>query len=178
MAGPRFLACAQNPPPATNGREPLLLLVLDLPEPRLYRLEINGGTPRQLLPPPQPAPSAPAPALHAHPAYPAIADALQNPGQILICGKSGHAPLTASHFIRWLARFHPELAARVAASLIFDATCPSLERLLAGVREFHARPQSIRAPVGHSPWPRQPPRANTMRDSQCPPSDADRPLLP
>lgn len=163
-AAPRFLPYTQNPPPAANGREPILLLVLDLSEPRLYRLEINGGTPRQLLPPPQAAPIAPASAPHARVVYPVIAEALQDPGQILVCGKAGHAPLTTNHFIRWLARFHPESAARITGSLIFDETCPSPERLLAGAREFHARPQSVRSPVGHSPPPLPP--ANTMWDSR------------
>lgn len=163
-AGRHFLACLQNPPPATNGREARLLLVLGLPETRLYRLEITGGTPQRLLPPaldanpsslafsaPLPAPIVIAAPPCARSAYPPIAEALQGPGQILVCGKSGSTYLTTRHFLRWLKRLHPGLASRVTGSLIIDENSPNPECLLAKARNFHAGPPSARSPVAPLP---------------------------
>jgi hypothetical protein len=132
-----FTACPENPPPASNGRAAHLLLILACPDTRLYRLEITGGNPHELLPPLLPDSAT----TKSSSAYPLIAEALQTPGELLVCGRPGNTRLTPRHFLRWLTHLHPQLAARVIGSLTFAHPDLDPESLLAKARQFHAHPQ-------------------------------------
>lgn len=129
----RFRACARSLPQATNGREARLLLLLGPREASLYRMEVTGGIPEQLL-----LMSTRTRACSSSD-YELIAQALRTPGRILISARPGRAASGLRHFIHWLARMHPRLSKRIAGLLPLANAVLSPAQLLAKAREFYVR---------------------------------------
>jgi len=141
-----FLTRSEPTLPATNGREPHWLLVIDPHESRLYRAEVNGGCPeRILLPDPDahfrhvrnPEEFSKGPESSDR-SFAPLAKALRDAGQIFVVGASPGASAEMERFIAWLKHHHPELAARIIGSLVADEPPLTEGQLLDKSREFYA----------------------------------------
>jgi hypothetical protein len=140
-----FLQRSEAPLHASNGREAHLLLVIGHHEARVFRAEIYGGFPQQILP------------HRAHHTFriadsdfeslstdgercdgglyfEPIAQALCATGKILIFG---------DRFIGWLKRAHPDLAERIIGSMVLDEDQVNSGLLLAKAREFYAHSRTV-----------------------------------
>jgi hypothetical protein len=148
MALRRFLERSETTPPATNGKESHWLLVIDHHEARLFRAEINGGIPEQILP------HKPEDYFrHAHNSkdfsrgqekpdpnsfFEPVAKALQVAGQILIFGAGTGTSSEMDQFIEWVKLHHPETAKRIIGALVVDGHHLTEGQLLAKAREVYA----------------------------------------
>jgi hypothetical protein len=149
-----FLQRSEAPLQATNGREAHLLLVIGHHEARVFRAEIYGGFPQQILP------------YRAHDAFriadsdcggrstdgelsdrglcfEPIAQALCATGKILIFGESSATQLEMDRFIVWLKQEHPDLAERIIGSMVLDEDQVNSGLLLAKAREFYAHSRMV-----------------------------------
>ncbi len=125
-----FLDRSEEAPPRGNGREPHLIVVIDRHEVRLFRTEVTGGVPEQILPheakdyfhqardaadftneKEQPATTA---------FFAPLAGALSVAGQILIFGTSTGAGSEMDQFITWVGQNRPELARRIVGSAVVE----------------------------------------------------------
>src|SRR6185503_27081 len=122
MALRRFRERSATPLPATNGREAHWMLVIDHQEARIYRAEVNGGNPQQILPHD--------PSEHFRQAhhekhfslgrekpdpnsfFEPVAQALQTAGPILVLGCGTGTSSEMDQFVAWAKLHHPELAKR------------------------------------------------------------------
>jgi len=149
-----FLQRSDHPAGASNGREAHLLLVIGRHETRLFRSEIYGGDPTQLLPAKEPAqhlsgdPSdavkVPADAARSNPEahFELVAQALHTTGNILVFGECSTTHREMDRFIEWLKRQYPDLAARIIGSLVLDEDAVDPNRLLEKAQEFHLHTRS------------------------------------
>jgi hypothetical protein len=142
-----FLKRSEAPQHDSNGREAHLLLVIGHHEARLFRSEIYGGVPEQILPPESKngrtiANSACIRESDTHTLFDLVAQALRATGKILIFGESSATQPEMDRFIGWLKRAHPDLAERIIGSMVLDQDEVSSSLLLAKAREFytHTRP--------------------------------------
>jgi len=124
------------------------LLVIDHREARIYRSEMHGAIPQQILP------HAPEDYFrHAHNSkdfsrgkekpdpnsfFEPVAQALQAAGQILILGTGTGTSSEMDQFVAWLKLHHLELAKRIIGSLVVDEHHLTEGQLLAKAREFYA----------------------------------------
>jgi hypothetical protein len=148
MALRHFLERSEKAPPETNGKEAHWLLVIDHHDARLFRSEMHGAIPQQILP------HEPDDYFrHAHHSkdfsrgqekpdpnnfFEPVAKALQATGQILIFGTGTGTSSEMDQFIAWLKPNHPELARRIIGSLVVDEHHLTDGQLLAKAREFYA----------------------------------------
>jgi hypothetical protein len=147
MALCHFLERSETTPPETNGKEAHWLLVIDHHEVRLFRSEMDGVLPQQILPHEPEDYSR-----HAHNSKEFLRDrgkpdpnsffepvtrALQATGQILIFGSGTGTSSEMDQFIAWLKLHHPELARRIIGSLVVDEHHLTKDQLLAKAREFY-----------------------------------------
>jgi len=148
MALRHFLERSETPPPETNVNEVHWLLLIDHHEARIFRTEMRGALPLQILP------HEPDDYFrHAHNSrdfsrgrekpdpnsfFEPVAKALQAPGQILIFGSGTGTSSEMDQFIAWLKLHHPELARRIIGSLVVDEHHLTADQLLAKAREFYA----------------------------------------
>ena len=148
MALRHFLERSETPPPETNVNEVHWLLLIDHHEARIFRTEMRGALPLQILP------HEPDDYFrHAHNSrdfsrgrekpdpnsfFEPVAKALQAPGQLLIFGSGTGTSSEMDQFIAWLKLHHPELAARIIGSLVVDEHHLTGDQLLAKAREFYA----------------------------------------
>ncbi|HXA15070.1 MAG TPA: hypothetical protein VNW23_08080 [Opitutaceae bacterium] len=148
MALRHFLERSEAAPTGTNGKEAHWLLVIDHHEARLFRSEMYGAVPLQILP------HKPEDYFrHAHNSrdfsrgqekpdpnnfFEPVAKALQATGQILIFGTGTGTSSEMDQFIAWLKLQHPELATRIIGSLVIDEHHLTDGQLLAKAREFYA----------------------------------------
>ena len=132
----------------TDKKETHWLLVIDHHEARIYRSEMHGAIPQQILP------HAPEDYFrHAHNSkdfsrgkekpdpnsfFEPVAQALQAAGQILIFGTGTGTSSEMDQFVAWLKLHHPELAKRIIGSLVVDEHHLTEGQLLAKAREFYA----------------------------------------
>ncbi len=148
MALRHFLERSETPAPETNDREMHWLLVIDHHEARIFRSEIHGSVPQQILPH-EPDNHF----RHAHNAkdfsrgqekpdpnsfFEPVAKALQPAGQILVFGSGTGMSSEMDQFITWMAGHHPELAQRIIGSLVVDEHHLTTDQLLEKAREFYA----------------------------------------
>jgi hypothetical protein len=70
-----------------------------------------------------------------------VANALKDAGRILIFGSGCGFSNEMDQFVAWLKIHHPELARRVAGSLIIDEHHLTNAQLLAKARDFYALPR-------------------------------------
>ena len=148
MALRHFLERAENAPLETNGKDTHWLLVIDHREARIFRAELDGGIPQQILP------HKPDDYFrHAHNSqdfsrgqekpdpnsfFEPVAKALKAGGPILIFGGGTGTSSEMDQFIAWSKLHHPELAKRIIGSLVVDEHHLTEGQLLAKAREFYA----------------------------------------
>jgi hypothetical protein len=152
MALRHFLQRSETAPPAMNEKETHWLLVIDHHEARIFRSEMHGAVPQQILP------HEPDDYFrHAHNSkdfsrgrekpdpnsfFEPVAKALQAAGQILIFGTGTGTSSEMEQFIAWLKLHHPEAAGRIIGSLAVDEHHLTKDQLLAKAREFYANARS------------------------------------
>ncbi len=148
MALRHFLDRSEPTPPATAGQEPHWLLVINHHEARLFRSEMAGGSPQQILP------HEPDDYFrHAHNSkdfsrgqekpdpnsfFEPVAQALHDTGAILIFGTGAGMSSEMDQFNEWLILHHPGVAGRIIGSLVVDEHHLTEGQLLAKAREFYA----------------------------------------
>jgi hypothetical protein len=148
MALRHFLERSETPPPATEGKETHWLLVINHHEARIFRAEMHGALPQQILPH-EPddffrhAPNSkefsrgqekPDPNSFFEP----MAKALKDAGKILVFGGGTGMSSEMDQFVAWVKLHHPELAQRIIGSLVVDEHHLTEDQLLAKAREFYA----------------------------------------
>jgi hypothetical protein len=145
----RFIKESNAVRPESNSKDPHLLLTINRHEARIFRLEVSGGNPVQLLP------YAPNDHFrHAHNAkdftrgqdrpdlntyFEPVAKALKSPGHILIFGSGTGTGCEMDEFIAWAKIKHPDLTPRIIGSVIVDETHLSDGQILARAHEFYAK---------------------------------------
>jgi hypothetical protein len=143
-----FLERSEMPPPETNEKEAHGLLVIDHHEARIFRSEMHGALPQQILP------HEPDDYFrHAHNSkdfsrgqekpdpnsfFEPVAQALPAAGQILIFGTGTGTSSEMDQFIAWLMLHHPEPAKRIIGSVVVDEHHLTVDQLLEKAREFYA----------------------------------------
>jgi hypothetical protein len=148
MALRHFLERSETIAPGTNGKEAHWLLVIDHREARLFRSEMHGVIPQQILP------HKPDDYFrHAHNSkdfskgqekpdpnnfFEPVAKALQAAGPILIFGAGTGTSSEMDQFIAWAKIYYPEVAKRIIGSLVVDGHHLTERQLLAKAREFYA----------------------------------------
>ena len=148
MALRHFLEQSETAPPDPKGKETQWLVVIDHHEARIFRSEMHGALPEQILPH-EPddyfrhAPNSkefsrgqekPDPNSFFVP----VAKALQVTGQILIFGTGTGMSSEMDQFMAWVKQHHPEVAKRIIGSLVVDEHHLTVGQLLAKAREFYA----------------------------------------
>jgi len=143
-----FLERSETAPPVANEKETHWLLVIDHHEARIFRSEMHGALPQQILP------HEPDDYFrHAHNSkdfsrgqekpdpnsfFEPVAQALPAAGQILIFGTGTGTSSEMDQFIAWLMLHHPELAKRIIGSVVVDEHHLTVDQLLEKAREFYA----------------------------------------
>jgi len=144
----RFLERSEAPPPGTNGEGQHCLVVINHHEARIFRSEMRGSVPEQILP------HAPDDYFrHAHNSkdfsrgqekpdpnsfFEPVAAALQHARKILVFGTGTGTASEMQQFVSWLGIHHPDIAARVAGSVTVDEGHLTDGQLLEKAREFYA----------------------------------------
>jgi hypothetical protein len=147
MAVRHFLEGTEATEPGAEGERPHLLLVIDHHEARIFRTEMHGEVPQQILP------HKPDEFFrHAHHSrdfsrgqekpdpnsfFEPVARALNAAGRILIFGTGTGTGSEMFQFVAWLKLRHPELAARIIGSLVVNESHLTTDQLLAKAREFY-----------------------------------------
>ena len=148
MALRHFLERSETMSPEAKMSETHWLVVIDHHEARIFRSEMHGAIPQQILP------HEPDDYFrHAHNSkdfsrgeekpdpnsfFEPVAKALQAPGRILIFGTGTGTSSEMEQFIAWLKVHHPEVAKRIIGRLVVDEHHLSGDQLLAKAREFYA----------------------------------------
>jgi hypothetical protein len=140
-------------PPEAELKTTHWLLVINHHEARIFRSEMHGSNPQQILPH-EPddffrhAPDSkdfargqekPDPNSFFEP----VAKALQDTGQILIFGTGTGTSSEMDQFVEWAKIHHPELAKRIIGSLVVDEHHLTTDQLLATARKFYAAPRKL-----------------------------------
>ena len=151
----RFLEQSETISPETNDNEAHWLVVIDHHEARIFRSEISGTIPQQILPhePDDFFRHAPNSMYFsrgrekpdANSFFEPVAKALQAPGPILIFGSGTGTSSEMNQFIAWLKVHHAKLAQRIIGSLVVDEHHLTENQLLAKAREFSANARRTRA---------------------------------
>jgi hypothetical protein len=147
MALRHFLERSETMSPETNGKETHWLLVIDHHEARLFRSEMHGAIPQQILP------HEPEDFFrHGHNSkdfsrgqekpdpnsfFEPVASALQTAGPILVFGTGTGTSSEMDQFVAWVKFHHPEMAKRIIGSLVVDGHHLTESQLLAKAREFY-----------------------------------------
>ncbi|MDB5356918.1 MAG: hypothetical protein JWN24_3371 [Phycisphaerales bacterium] len=144
----QFLQQSGEPPrkPAAEGLH--LLVVLDHREARVFRAELHGSVPQRITPHEPHGPSR-----HLHNVgndsngqrtpepkafYDAIARTLERAQSILILGSSTGSSSAMDHLAAELKQHHPEIARRIAGTVVVNEQHMSEDQLLAEARAFYA----------------------------------------
>ena len=149
----RFLEQSEPTPPEASRPETHWLLVINHHEARIYRTEMQGAVPEQILP------HEPDDFFrHAHNSkdfargrekpdpnsfFEPVAQALQGAGRVLVFGSGTGTSSEMDLFIAWARRHHPGLARRIIGSVVVDEHHLSPAQLLAQARDFHAHQQPV-----------------------------------
>ncbi len=155
MALRHFLQRSDTIPPEANAQDAYWVLVIDHREARIFRWEVGGTNPEQILP------HEPDDFFrHAHNSkdfsrgkekpdpnsfFEPVAKALQAACQIVILGSGTGMSSEMDQFIAWSKLHHPALAKRIIGSLAVDESHLTQDQLLAKAREFHTRVQGPKA---------------------------------
>ena len=150
-----FLERSETIPPEPTNGEAHWLLVIDHHEARIFRSQMRGAVPEQILPhepddffrhaqnsesfsrgKEKPDPNS---------FFEPVASALQAAGQILIFGSGTGMSSEMDQFIVWTKTHHPEIANRIIGSLAVDESHLTQDQLLAKAREFYTNAQVSKA---------------------------------
>jgi hypothetical protein len=158
MALRHFLERSETASPQISETETHWLLVIDHHEARIFRSEMDGATPQQILP------YEPENYFrHAHNSkttsrgqekpdpntfFEPVAKVLQAVGPILVFGTGTGTSSEMEQFIGWLKHHHPEVAKRVIGSLVVDEHHLTEGQLLAKAKGFYA---NVQAPEARKP---------------------------
>ena len=151
MALRHFIERSETAPAGVDAEAALWLLVIDHHEARLFRSEMHGTVPQQLLPH---APDGyfrhaqnsqnlsrgkekPDPNTFFEP----VAKALEGARQLLIFGTGTGKSSEMEQFVVWLNVHHPDLADRIIGTMVVDKHHLTESQLLAKAREFYATPR-------------------------------------
>lgn len=154
-----FLERSKAIPAGTNEKETHWLLVIDHHESRIFRSEMHGAVPQQILPhepddyfrhaqdskdvsrgKEKPDPNS---------FFGPVAAVLKTGGPILIFGTGTGTSSEMDQFIGWLKVHHSDLAARIIGSVVVDEHHLTEGQLLAKAREFYANaPIFLRSRLG------------------------------
>ncbi len=143
-----FLERSENAATETDTKALHFLLVINHHEARIYRTEMRGSVPQQILPhdpdgyfrhaqdskefsrgQEKPDPNS---------FFEPVASALKGASQILIFGSGKGMSSEMDQFIAWLKVHHGELAKRIAGSRVIDQHHLTEGQLLSKAREFYA----------------------------------------
>jgi hypothetical protein len=144
----RFLQHSGEAAPETNDINRHWLLVIDHHEARVFRSEMHGAIPQQILPHAREdyfrharhsdqvsrGKEKPDPSSFFEP----VAKAMQGAGSIVIFGTGTGMSSEMEQFVAWTKHHHPELAQRIVGTLAIDEHHLSDDQILAKAREFHA----------------------------------------
>jgi len=146
-----FLERSETAEGVPQGADSHWLLVIDHEEARIFRAEMHGAIPQQILP------HEPGRYFrHAHNSkdfsrgqekpepnsyFEPVAEALQVHGQILVFGSGTGASSEMEQFIAWVKVHRPEVAGRIIGSLVVDGHHLSADQLLAKAREYYSSRQ-------------------------------------
>jgi hypothetical protein len=145
----RFLERSDTASPEGVDDGVHLLVVIDHREARVYRAELHGSVPQRVVPfDPHGF------GRHLHNVeddgngqrkperksfYESVAKTLRDAEQILVFGSGTGASSAMDQLLAALKHDHPDLAKRVAGSLVVDAQHLTEDQLLAKAREFYAK---------------------------------------
>jgi hypothetical protein len=148
MALRHFLERSEAVPPEAGSDVAHWLLVIDHHEARLFRSEMHGSLPTQMLP------HKPDDYFrHAHHSrsfsmgqekpdpnsfFEPVARALEGADRILVFGTGTGTSSEMDQFIGWLKRQHPETARRVIGTVVVDEHHLTDDQFLAKARDFYA----------------------------------------
>ncbi len=146
-----FLELSEAAAPAAEKGESHWLVVINHHEARLFRSEMHGAVPQQILP------HEPADYFrHAHNAkdfsrgqekpdpnsfFEPVAHALTGTGQILLFGTGKGTSSEMEQFVTWLKKHHADLVQRIVGTVVIDERHLTEPQLLAKAREFYRTPQ-------------------------------------
>jgi len=148
-----FLERSETAETVSQGADTHWLLVIDHQEARIFRAEMNGAIPQQILPH-EPGryfrhehnskdfsrgQEKPEPNSYFEP----VAEALQVHGQILVFGSGTGASSEMDQFIAWVKVHRPEIGRRIIGSLVVDGHHLTADQLLAKAREFYSTRQKV-----------------------------------
>jgi len=152
MALRHFLQRSETAPPGVDGTEAHWLLLIDHQEARIFRAEMHGALPQQILPhepdryfrhkhnskdfsrgQEKPEPNS---------FFEPVAVALHGAGKILVFGSGTGSASEMDQFIAWAKLHHPDLASRIVGSLVVDGHHLTADQLLAKAREFYSPQRS------------------------------------
>jgi hypothetical protein len=139
-------------PAATADSDAHWLLVIDHHDACIYRSEMHGSVPHQILPHDPHGHlgrardfargrAKPDPAGFFEP----VATALEASGPILIFGTGTGASSEMDQFIAWVEIHRPEIARRIIGALVVDENHLTEAQLLATAREFYTGPREALA---------------------------------
>jgi hypothetical protein len=142
-----FLERSQTAPAATQDRDLHWLLVIDRHEARIYRSEMKGAVPQQILPH-QPennlrhTPDAKSFSRGEKPEpnrfFEPVTKALNGTGPVLVFGSGTGKSSEMDQFVAWVKIHHPLLAKRIIGTQVIDQHHLSGDQILAKAREFYA----------------------------------------
>ncbi len=155
MALRHFLKLTESIPPRSDAAEIHWLLVIDHHQARLFRTEMSGSLPRQILP------HEPSEYFrHAHHSrefsrgkekpdpdtfFEPIAKELMAGGQILIFGSGTGESSEMEIFATWLKDHHPEVSRRVLGKIVVDESHLTDGQLLGKAKDFYKSAQPASA---------------------------------
>jgi hypothetical protein len=158
MALRHFLKLTEAIPSQPDGREIHWLLVIDHHQARLFRTEMGGSLPKQIL-----AHEPSEHFRHAHHSrefsrgkempdpntfFEPVAKELAAGGQVLIFGSGTGESSEMQNFASWLREHHPEISRRVLGTIVVDESHLTDGQLLGKAREFYkaAQPAAASSP--------------------------------
>lgn len=129
-----------------------LLVVIDHRMARVYRAEVHGSVPQRIVPY---DPGGFGRNLHyvqddssgqrkpeRKSFYDAVAKTLEGASRVLLFGSGTGSSSAMDHLLAELKQHHPEIAKRVAGTMVVDASHLTEDQLLAKAREFYANSPS------------------------------------
>jgi len=154
MALRHFLERSETAAAEQQDADTHWLLVIDHEEARIFRAEMHGAIPQQILP------HEPGRYFrHAHKSkdfsrgqekpepnsyFEPVAEALGGHGQILVFGSGTGTSSEMDQFNAWVKVHRPEVSRRIIGSLVVDGHHLTADQLLAKAREFYApRPKAM-----------------------------------
>jgi hypothetical protein len=144
----QFLEQSGGPPQAAVAEGIHLLVVIDHREARIFKAELHGSVPERITPydphgshrylhnVDNDSNGQRKPELKAF--YEAIARTLSGAEKILIMGSATGSSSAMDHLVADLKRHHPELARRVAGTIVVNEQHMTEDQLLARARAFYS----------------------------------------